>query len=82
LICIYNIKKSDFGGSRAALMIAATYGSAAMGIRKSPFSIKILIKVLPYPSLGNNGGFTVMLGLEYGFAKNQSIGGAYAIERA
>ncbi len=31
-------------------------------------------KVLPYPSLGNSGGFTVLLGLEYGFAKNQSIG--------
>jgi hypothetical protein len=38
-------------------------------------------KVLPYPSLGNAGGVTVLLGLEYGFAKNQSIG-VDVIERA
>ena len=31
-------------------------------------------KVLPYPALGNAGGVTVLLGLEYGFARNQSIG--------
>jgi hypothetical protein len=30
-------------------------------------------KVLPF-ILGNGGGFSTMLGLEYGFAKNQSIG--------
>jgi len=31
-------------------------------------------KVLPYPILGNGAGISVLLGVEYGFAMNQSIG--------
>src|SRR5580704_8806540 len=31
-------------------------------------------KVLPYPIFGNGAGISVLLGLEYGFTKNQSIG--------